>query len=126
MAKAQWHLFAYDITHQKRLQKMGKLMKKHGIPLQKSVYFVLANTQQMNELLVKAEKIICLKEDDIRVYPIDDIASVWLYGAASTEDLKTPKESITPWQRMQLWIAHKTHGQTRKLPKFFNQFPTLK
>ena len=116
MAKAQWYLLAYDITHTKRLQKMGKLMQKKGIPLQKSVYCLLATPQQIDALLQHIETIIHLKHDDVRIYPIDDISAIWLYGSDTTPDLAKPHPNPTPWQKMKLWIHKK--WQTR------SKFPT--
>ena len=84
---AQW-LVAYDIANVKRLGRMHRLMKKHGIPLQYSVFIVNANAVQMGALMAKVSKLIDSSADDVRAYCLPKGAARVSLGAAMLpEDL---------------------------------------
>lgn len=111
--QAQWHILAYDIKNPKRLQKVHRLVSKSCLPLQKSVYFVLANEQRMQKFMKKLEKYLNLKEDDVRTYPIESAQTVWLYGSSLNPDLvmdNAPKMSA--WQRTKQWLQKKYKDKT--------------
>jgi CRISPR-associated protein Cas2 len=69
---AQW-LVTYDIADPRRGGRVLKLMKKHGIPLQYSVFLVSATGAAMHALMRELRQIIHAKADDVRAYrlPVD-------------------------------------------------------
>ena len=66
----QPYLICYDICNAKRLQKVHKIVICYSVPLQLSVYYGLLKQATLSEMIVKLQKIINDKEDDIRIYPI--------------------------------------------------------
>ena len=67
------YLLCYDISCQKRLAKVARLLEKNAIRIQFSIFFLPKTTK--NELYYIAEDIIDIinpKEDDIRIYTIKD------------------------------------------------------
>lgn len=67
--KRGW-LIAYDITLPKRLGKIFRFLKKHAIPVQYSVFYFEGSSNDINNLSKDILKIINVKADDVRIYPI--------------------------------------------------------
>lgn len=63
----QW-LVCYDIREPKRLAKVFRLLKKHGVPMQYSVFLVDASAADMRRILLNLGKLIDVRADDIRAY----------------------------------------------------------
>jgi len=64
-------LICYDIADEKRVGKIGKLIEKNAMRIQRSVYFYEQVTQE--ELTVLVEKVLTILDveaDDLRVYVI--------------------------------------------------------
>jgi len=70
MSKARWQLVCYDIADPRRLQRVHRLLKGEGIPLQYSVFLVLVTPKEREALLDRICSIINEKQDDIRIYPV--------------------------------------------------------
>jgi len=69
--KKQDFLICYDIADEKRVGKIGKLVEKEALRIQRSVYFYEQVTR--NELIILVEKVLSLLDeeaDDLRVYII--------------------------------------------------------
>jgi len=71
-------LLAHDIADPRRLQKVWRLMRKEGLPLQYSVYLLHGNRQRVQRLLDQLATLIDKKADDLRVYPLGE--NTRLYG----------------------------------------------
>ncbi|MEX1167650.1 MAG: CRISPR-associated endonuclease Cas2, partial [Hydrogenophaga sp.] len=78
-------LLAYDIADPKRLQKVGRLMRKEGEPLQYSVYLLRGNRQRVQRLLDQLTLLINKKVDDLRVYPMGENTRIWGLGTQFDE-----------------------------------------
>lgn len=64
-------LVCYDIANEKRVGKIGKLVEKEALRIQRSVYFYEQVTKE--ELTVLIEKVLNIfvdDEDDLRIYTI--------------------------------------------------------
>lgn len=64
-------LICYDIADEKRVGKIGKLVEKNAMRIQRSVYFYEQVTKE--ELTVLVEKVLTILDeeaDDLRVYVI--------------------------------------------------------
>ncbi|WP_305908191.1 CRISPR-associated endonuclease Cas2 [Methylomarinum sp. Ch1-1] len=68
--KQQQYLVIYDIADPKRLGKTHRLLKKQGLPVQYSVFSVVASGSGIKHLLQSIEEIINEKEDDVRCYAL--------------------------------------------------------
>lgn len=66
----QHFLLAYDIADPKRLVRVHRTVRRHGIPLQYSVFLVPATPVDIDALLSELSAIIEEAKDDIRVYPL--------------------------------------------------------
>lgn len=64
-------LICYDIADEKRVCKIGKLVEKNALRIQRSVYFY--DQVSKEELTILVEKILSILDsevDDLRVYTI--------------------------------------------------------
>jgi len=66
---ASW-VVTYDIADKKRLGRMHRALKKEGIPVQYSVFHVVASQARMGALMVKLGKLIDSRADDVRAYRV--------------------------------------------------------
>ena len=74
------HLLAYDIADPKRLVQVHRTVRRHGLPLQYSVFIVPATAAQLDGLLAELAGIIEPAADDIRVYPLPKDPDIIHYG----------------------------------------------
>jgi CRISPR-associated protein Cas2 len=81
MNRRSWYLLAYDIADPRRLKRVHAYLKKRGLAAQKSVFFVHFSPPELDGILSSLRRIIHVNQDDVRVYPIDHPAQVWLSGA---------------------------------------------
>jgi CRISPR-associated protein Cas2 len=68
---ARW-LITYDIRDPKRLAKVFKALKKEGIPVQYSVFYMNLSTAKVGSLMVKLAKLIDPRDDDVRAYRLPE------------------------------------------------------
>jgi CRISPR-associated protein Cas2 len=89
--RANW-LITYDISDKKRLQRVFRLLKKHGIPIQYSVFSITANANEVRSLIAQLATLINAREDDIRAYQLPTNPWQITLGAAILPDgiLLTP------------------------------------
>jgi len=81
-------LICYDVSDEKRLRKVAKLLEKIAIRIQYSV-FLYSHTSKndLMQTVLKLEEIINIEEDDIRIYKVNITKSLHLKSAI---DLKYP------------------------------------
>ncbi len=66
-------LICYDIADEKRVGKIGKLIEKHALRVQRSVYlFDNATKEDLTQLVDKILPLLDKEVDDLRVYKIID------------------------------------------------------
>ena len=78
-------LLAHDIADPKRLQKVWRLMRKEGLPLQYSLYLLQGDRQRVQRLLEQLTLLIDKKADDLRVYPLGENTRLWGLGTQFNE-----------------------------------------
>ncbi len=76
----QWHLLAYDVRDEKRLRKLHYYLRKQAMPVQKSVFLVHCTNTELNDILQGVRERVHLRDDDIRLYPINSPHSIWAAG----------------------------------------------
>jgi len=64
------YLFCYDITNEKRLQQLHRLMVKNAVPVQYSVFHASLRSKQLVALKKAILDIIDSDCDDVRIYPL--------------------------------------------------------
>ena len=67
VTRLRW-LLAYYIADKRRLGRVHRLIKKHGVPLQYSVFMVPATDAEMDALLAHMATLIDARADDVRAY----------------------------------------------------------
>lgn len=113
MSRTGWYMLCYDIADNRRLGKVHRIMKKHGIAAQRSVFFVQGTEKEMNQLLDLIGRELKHKEDDIRAYPVESPKKVWTTGGvletfplvmAGKPRKKTPsipkQTGVSLWKRL--------------------------
>ncbi|WGE85073.1 CRISPR-associated endonuclease Cas2 [Actinobacillus equuli] len=65
------YLIGYDIVDDKRLQRAYRVMIKFAMPLQYSLFLFDGTKRGLDEGIGHLLKIINLKEDDLRIYPLE-------------------------------------------------------
>ena len=70
-ASARW-LVTYDITDDRIRMRVFKLLKKNGVPVQYSVFFVHASAAQMGILMGRLGTLIDKGADDVRAYRLPE------------------------------------------------------
>ena len=68
--KAVQYLISYDISDPKRLQRIHRVLKKQGLPVQYSVFSVVLTKVQLQRLLERLEEIMDERDDDLRCYSL--------------------------------------------------------
>ncbi len=84
-SSTQRWLLAHDIADPKRLQKVWRLMRKEGLPLQYSLYLLHGDRQRVQRLLDQLTLIIDSKRDDLRIYPLGENTRLWGLGTQFNE-----------------------------------------
>lgn len=61
-------LLAYDISDRRRLARMHRLLLKWGVAVQYSVFRVVMDATEQDQLMAKVARIADPKDDDVRLY----------------------------------------------------------
>lgn len=61
-------IVCYDMAYPRQLAHIFKLLKAHGIALQRSVFLVHMSSVDMAQLQAQIISLINLREDDVRAY----------------------------------------------------------
>ncbi len=79
-------LLCYDIRDPKRLQRVHNCVKKVGLAMQYSVFYLEMSNADLTQLLNRLLTIIDSSRDDIRVYAISRFEDITLMGASMLAD----------------------------------------
>ena len=66
----QIYLIAYDITDEKRLARIAKLMESYGVRVQKSIFEAALSSAKLNELKWRALQILDPVVDGIKFFKL--------------------------------------------------------
>lgn len=84
--KTKNYLLCYDISDEKRLAKLSKMVEKEAYRIQNSIFLLLEPTQaELHHIIVEVAKIIDKEKDDVRIYTIKN--SGYLFGIATNLDV---------------------------------------
>ena len=64
------HIACYDIADPMRLTKVHRYLRRIGMPLQYSVFLLYINSEERKRITSGLLKIINVREDDVRIYPL--------------------------------------------------------
>jgi len=79
-------ILAYDIANPRRLARVHRAVKRVGIPIQYSVFLVEMSPVALGAFLRRLERIIDVREDDVRAYPIPVPPDCSVLGASLLPD----------------------------------------
>ncbi|MFC0322785.1 CRISPR-associated endonuclease Cas2 [Gallibacterium melopsittaci] len=74
------YLIGYDISDEKRLQRIYKKMVKYATPIQYSIFLFEGTQNELNACINQILEIFNQKEDDLRVYPLPKYGKKWQFG----------------------------------------------
>ena len=74
------YLIAYDIADPKRLSRVHTALKKHGMPVQYSVFTVVMKRKTMQKMLEHINELINKREDDVRCYRLPGKPEIQVLG----------------------------------------------
>ena len=64
-------LICYDISDDKRLKKVAKILEQNAIRIQKSIFFYHFGLNNELKTIIKSINDIITDDDDVRIYKID-------------------------------------------------------
>lgn len=73
-------LIIYDITDNKKRNKMVKCLERYGVRVQKSAFEAFINKPLYNFLMMETSKIIDMRTDSLRIYQLNDHMAVRSWG----------------------------------------------
>lgn len=73
-------LICYDIRQPKRLQRLQRLISRHAMQVQYSVYYATLYPSEMDNIIAKVQKIIKSSEDDVRIYTTPPLERAFIIG----------------------------------------------
>ncbi|MCB1866613.1 MAG: CRISPR-associated endonuclease Cas2 [Chromatiales bacterium] len=91
MDRPGWFLIAYDIADPRRLARAHRVLTRHALALQHSVFLYQSTGPRLAEVLDELGEIIDPRRDDLRAWPIADPAEIWFAGAAPLTTPTAPK-----------------------------------
>jgi len=68
-------MFCYDISNEKRLGKVAKILEQSGIRVQKSFFQCEMSNEKKDELRDRLLKVINIRQDSLFIYPLCDRCS---------------------------------------------------
>lgn len=77
----QHYLLCYDIADKRRLAKVHRVVTKVMLQVQYSVYYAETMPYTIKQLAQQLEKLIDPKNDDIRIYGIESLATATRLGS---------------------------------------------
>ncbi len=80
-------IVCYDIADPRRLVRVHRKLKRHGIPVQYSVFFLQSTRRALTALLsTVVVPLIDPRFDDLRAYPLLSGAAPTVFGRGSAPD----------------------------------------
>ncbi len=79
-SKLQPYLLCYDISDDKRLSRIHRTAVENGQPIQYSVFLLIKTEEELENLIRELQQEMDPKEDDIRIYPLNNPARVDTLG----------------------------------------------
>jgi CRISPR-associated protein Cas2 len=77
---AKTWLLAYDISCPKRLRRVHREVRRHGLTALYSAFVVPASDAKLGDLMEVLESLIHAEEDDVRAYHLPLHCKVWRFG----------------------------------------------
>ncbi|MER3426212.1 MAG: CRISPR-associated endonuclease Cas2 [Thermus sp.] len=85
MGRKKLYAIAYDIPDNNRRVKVANLLKSYGERVQLSVFECYLDEELLSDLKTRAQKLLNLQEDSLRIYPVGPRLEVLGQGLAYEE-----------------------------------------
>lgn len=81
------HIWAYDISDDRRRQRVARLLEDHGARVQHSVFEIVQTKAEAGRLAEAVEREL-LPGDRLRIYPLSmgDVGIIHCYGGAPVQE----------------------------------------
>ena len=79
-------LICYDVADKRRLQRVHRVISRHAIPFQYSVFYVSETRKGIEKTLHEVAGEIDFRRDDVRAYPLLTTARPFIYGRSRLPD----------------------------------------
>jgi CRISPR-associated endonuclease Cas2 len=101
----RWQLLAYDIVCPKRIARVSYRLKKIALHTQYSLFLMQLNGTALRRCIGEIECMLG-KDDDLRVYSIDQPDALWQFGASRTPGLLVLPDVQTGsmWEKLRLLL----------------------
>ena len=76
-------LVCYDIADRRRLQRVHRVMCRHAVPVQHSVFHAVATRPELLAVFDEIGKCIDPRHDDVRAYPLSTLEAPTTFGAGA-------------------------------------------
>ncbi|ALF58810.1 CRISPR-associated endonuclease Cas2 [Psychrobacter urativorans] len=73
-------IIAYDISNNKRLQRLQRTVSSHFFQLQYSIYYGTMTRQRMDAFIITMQQIIHPTDDDLRIYEVEPLEQAFVIG----------------------------------------------
>ena len=77
------YVVAYDVTEPRRLRRVQRVTSRHGVFLQRSVYFFSGEGTELVRVLREAAGVLEQGQDDLRVYALSGPDDLWFLCGTS-------------------------------------------
>ena len=81
MSTSRWHLVAYDVSNARRLRRVHRLLAGRGIWLQRSVFLVQADNDEIRDLLAITANLVHSREDHVAAWRLVSRSRLWFSRA---------------------------------------------
>jgi len=78
-------IIAYDISDNKRLQRLQRLVSNQFLQLQYSIYYGMMTRKRMDAFIVTMQQIIHPTDDDLRIYEVEPLEQAFVIGKYSED-----------------------------------------
>lgn len=82
-----WYLLTYDVCCPRRLQRVCRFLKKHGVPVQHSVFLIRTHAPGIEAIQSDCSEILNLQEDELAIVRTDTPDQLWRYGCGADKAL---------------------------------------
>lgn len=77
---AKHWLLTHDIRDPKRLSRVWRYLRKEGVRMQHSIYFLTGDRHQLEKVIEQVQLLIDEQADDVRIYPLTENTRIWGLG----------------------------------------------
>ena len=77
--RSAW-IVAYDVRQPRRLSRVHRLLKKHAVPVQYSVFWYEGTAVEVQRLFFQIAAVVDRRADDVRAYRVPLDTNIVTYG----------------------------------------------